>query len=111
MSESDWKSADFSSKNIRFSFTESRLQYSICLHSSETNTAFDKLCSSSRVRDLTETYPPSPGRPPPARTEVEECRTDSKAAEGEHHFHHGHQDERHPQNDCGPLLDKTDDGT
>lgn len=68
------------------------------LHTKSTHTARDK------VSDLTAAYPLNLGRPPPARAEVEECGAGSEAVEGEHHFHHRHQDEKHPQNDCGCLV-------
>lgn len=57
-----------------------------------------------RVSDVTVAHPLSLEWPPPARTEVEERSAGSEAAEGEHRFHNGHQDERHPQNDCGRLV-------
>lgn len=52
-------------------------------------------------------YPPCPDGPSSAWTQVEEWTTDSEAAKGKHHFHHGHQDKRHPQDNCCTLVDKT----
>lgn len=51
-------------------------------------------------------YPPGLDGFPPARTQVEEGRADGKAAEGEHSFHHGHEDERNPQDNGGALVGK-----
>lgn len=66
-----------------------------------------------REREITQvrwnlgSYPPGPDRSFPARTEVEERHTDSRAAKGEDRFHHGYQDERHPKDDCGALVERT----
>lgn len=51
-------------------------------------------------------YPPGLDGFPPAWTQVEEGRADGKAAEGEHHFHQGHEDERNPQDNGGALVGK-----
>lgn len=51
-------------------------------------------------------YPPGLTGFPPAWTQVEEKRANSKAAEGEDHFHQGHEDERNPQDNGGALVGK-----
>lgn len=53
-----------------------------------------------------ESYPPGLGGFSPAWTQVEERTADGRAAEGEHHFHYAHQDERNPQDNGGALVGK-----
>lgn len=58
------------------------------------------------MRSDEESYPPGLDGLSPAWTQVEERTADGKAAEAEHHFYHGHQDERNPQDDGGALVGK-----